>query len=274
MASKVWLITGTSKGFGRVWTQAALERGDKVAATARDISTLSDLVARYGDDVLPLALDVTDQDADNAAVAEAHDHFGQLDVVVNNAGYGLFGSVEEVTPEQARAQIETNLFGALWITQAALPYMREQRAGHIIQISSIGGVNAFPGLGLYHASKWGLEAFSQSLAAEVAGFGIKVTIVEPGGYSTDWAGPSSVQARRMPEYAEMWDQAAKARASRQTSPGDPDATGPAILELVDADEPPLRVFFGSAGLGMTRAEYEKRIETWEQWDALAQRAHG
>jgi NAD(P)-dependent dehydrogenase (short-subunit alcohol dehydrogenase family) len=274
MASKVWFITGTSKGFGRVWTQAALERGDKVAATARDVSTLSDLVGRYGDDLLPLALDVTDQDADYAAVAEAHDHFGQLDVVVNNAGYGLFGTVEEVTPEQARAQIETNLFGALWITQAALPYMREQRAGHIIQISSIGGVNAFPGLGLYHASKWGLEAFSQSLAAEVAGFGIKVTIVEPGGYSTDWAGPSSVQARRMPEYAEMWDQAAKARASRQTSPGDPDATGPAILELVDADEPPLRVFFGSAGLGMTRAEYEKRIETWEQWDALAQRAHG
>jgi len=274
MASKVWFITGTSKGFGRVWTQAALERGDKVAATARDVSTLSDLVGRYGDDLLPLALDVTDQDADHAAVAEAHDHFGQLDVVVNNAGYGLFGAVEEVTPEQARAQIETNLFGALWITQAALPYMREQRAGHIIQISSIGGVNAFPGLGLYHASKWGLEAFSQSLAAEVAGFGIKVTIVEPGGYSTDWAGPSSVQAERMPEYAEMWDQAARARASRQTSPGDPSATGPAMLELVDADEPPLRVFFGSAGLGMTRAEYERRIETWEQWDELAQRAHG
>jgi len=274
MASKVWLITGTSKGFGRVWTEAALQRGDKVAATARDVSTLSDLVARHGDDVLPLALDVTDQDADHAAVAEAHDHFGQLDVVVNNAGYGLFGAVEEVTPEQARAQIETNLFGALWITQAALPYLREQRSGHIIQISSIGGVNAFPGLGLYHASKWGLEAFSQSLAAEVAGFGIKVTIVEPGGYSTDWAGPSSVQAERMPEYAEMWDQAARARASRQTSPGDPSATGPAMLELVDADEPPLRVFFGSAGLGMTRAEYESRIALWEEWDALAQRAQG
>ena len=189
MASKVWFITGTSKGFGRVWAEAALERGDKVAATARDVSTLGDLVARYGDAVLPIALDVTDHDADYAAVAEAHDHFGQLDVVVNNAGYGLFGTIEEVSDEQARAQIETNLFGALWITKAALPYMREQRSGHIIQVSSIGGVNAFPTLGMYHASKWGLEAFSQSLAAEVAGFGIKVTIIEPGGYSTDWAGP-------------------------------------------------------------------------------------
>ena len=231
MASKVWFITGTSKGFGRVWAEAALERGDKVAATARDVSTLGDLVARHGDAVLPIALDVTDHDADDAAVAEAHDHFGQLDVVVNNAGYGLFGTIEEVSDEQAREQIETNLFGALWITKAALPYMREQRSGHIIQVSSIGGVNAFPGLGLYHASKWGLEAFSQSLAAEVASFGIKVTIVEPGGYSTDWAGPSSVQAERLPAYEEMWDQAAKARAARQTAarrsgrhrPGDPRA---------------------------------------------------
>jgi NAD(P)-dependent dehydrogenase (short-subunit alcohol dehydrogenase family) len=274
MASKVWFITGTSKGFGRVWAEAALERGDKVAATARDVSTLDDLVARHGDAVLPIALDVTDRDADHAAVAEAHDHFGQLDVVVNNAGYGLFGTIEEVSDEQAREQIETNLFGALWITRAALPYMREQRSGHIIQVSSIGGVNAFPGLGLYHASKWGLEAFSQSLAAEVARFGIKVTIVEPGGYSTDWAGPSSVRAERLPAYEELWDEDAKARAARRIPPGDPDATGPAILELVDADEPPLRVFFGSAGLGMTRSEYESRIALWEQWDALAQRAQG
>jgi NAD(P)-dependent dehydrogenase (short-subunit alcohol dehydrogenase family) len=274
MASKVWFITGTSKGFGRVWAEAALERGDKVAATARDVSTLSDLVARYGDAVLPIALDVTDHDADYAAVAEAHDHFGQLDVVVNNAGYGLFGTIEEVSDEQARAQIETNLFGALWITKAALPYMREQRSGHIIQVSSIGGVNAFPTLGMYHASKWGLEAFSQSLAGEVAGFGIKVTIVEPGGYSTDWAGPSSVQAQRMPEYEGVWEERMQRFASAAANRGTPEATGPAILELVDAADPPLRVFFGSGGLGMTRAEYEARIALWEEWDALAQRAQG
>jgi NAD(P)-dependent dehydrogenase (short-subunit alcohol dehydrogenase family) len=274
MASKVWFITGTSKGFGRVWAEAALERGDKVATTARDVSTLSDLVARYGDAVLPIALDVTDHDADYAAVAEAHDHFGQLDVVVNNAGYGLFGTIEEVSDEQARAQIETNLFGALWITKAALPYMREQRSGHIIQVSSIGGVNAFPTLGMYHASKWGLEAFSQSLAGEVAGFGIKVTIVEPGGYSTDWAGPSSVQAQRMPEYEGVWEERMQRFASAAANRGTPEATGPAILELVDAADPPLRVFFGSGGLGMTRAEYEARIALWEEWDALAQRAQG
>jgi NAD(P)-dependent dehydrogenase (short-subunit alcohol dehydrogenase family) len=271
---KVWFITGTSKGFGRVWAEAALERGDKVAATARDVSTLSDLVARYGHDVLPIALDVTDMEADQAAVREAHERFGRLDVVINNAGYGLFGTIEEVSPEQARAQIETNLFGALWITKAAVPIMREQGAGHIIQVSSIGGVNAFPGLGMYHASKWALEAFSQSLATEVAGFGVNVTIVEPGGYSTDWSGPSSVRAQRLSAYDEVWAARERAFAARNSSPGDPDATGPAILEVVDADEPPLRIFFGDGGLGMTRAEYENRIAEWEQWDELSRRAQG
>jgi NAD(P)-dependent dehydrogenase (short-subunit alcohol dehydrogenase family) len=271
---KVWFITGTSKGFGRVWAEAALERGDKVAATARDVGTLSDLVARYGDDVLPIALDVTDMQADQAAVRQAHERFGRLDVVINNAGYGLFGTIEEVTREQARAQIETNLFGALWITKAAVPIMREQGSGHIIQVSSIGGVNAFPGLGMYHASKWALEAFSQSLATEVAGFGVKVTIVEPGGYSTDWSGPSSVRAQRLPAYEEVWEARDRAFAARNSSPGDPDATGPAILEVVDADEPPLRIFFGDGGLGMTRTEYEHRIAEWEQWDELSRRAQG
>jgi NAD(P)-dependent dehydrogenase (short-subunit alcohol dehydrogenase family) len=274
MTPKVWFITGTSKGFGRVWAEAALERGDKVAATARDTSTLDDLVERFGDSVLPITLDVTDRDADVAAVQQAHERFGRLDVVINNAGYGLFGTIEEVSDEQARAQIETNVFGPLWITKAALPILREQDSGHIIQVSSIGGVNAFAGLGMYHASKWALEAFSQSLSLEVAEFGIHVTIVEPGGYSTDWAGPSSVQADRMPVYEALWEETAKARAARQATPGDPDATGPAILEIVDAENPPLRIFFGEAGLGMTRAEYEKRIATWEQWDAVSQRAHG
>jgi NAD(P)-dependent dehydrogenase (short-subunit alcohol dehydrogenase family) len=274
MTPKVWFITGTSKGFGRVWAEAALERGDRVAATARDTTTLDDLVERFGDSVLPIALDVTDRDADVAAVARAHERFGRLDVVVNNAGYGLFGTIEEVSDEQARAQIETNLFGALWVTKAALPILREQGSGHIIQVSSIGGVNAFAGLGMYHASKWALEAFSQSLAQEVAGFGIHVTLIEPGGYSTDWAGPSSVQADRMPAYEALWEETTKARAARQSTPGDPDATGPAILELVDAENPPLRIFFGEAGLAMTRAEYERRIATWEEWDALSQRAHG
>src|SRR5690348_9981392 len=198
--SKFWLITGTSKGFGRVWAEAALERGDRVVATARNADTLTPLVETYGDLVLPLALDVTDKAAIDAAVKQAHEHFDRLDVVVNNAGYGLFGTIEEVTEEQARAQVETNLFGPLWVTKAVLPILREQGAGHIIQVSTIGGINAFPGIGMYHASKWGLEGFTQSLAAEVKDFGIKVTLIEPAGFSTDWRGPSAVVADPMPEY--------------------------------------------------------------------------
>lgn len=272
--SKVWFITGTSKGFGRIWAEAALERGDRVVATARKAATLADLVDRYGDNVLALQLDVTDKAAVDATVKRAHAHFGRLDVIVNNAGYGLFGMVEEVSEEQARAQLETNLFGALWVTQAALPILREQGAGHIIQVSSIGGVNAFPMVGLYHASKWGLEGFSQSLAQEVAGFGIKVTLVEPTGFSTDWSGPSSAQAEQNPAYAEYREQVQAARKQRLGTPGDPNATGPAILEVVDADEPPLRVFFGVGLLDQIKAEYGKRIETWEQWDDVAVAAHG
>jgi NAD(P)-dependent dehydrogenase (short-subunit alcohol dehydrogenase family) len=272
MTEKVWFITGSSKGFGRVWAEAALARGDKVAATARDPKTLQPLVERFGDQVAALALDVTDKAAVAAAIAAAHSKFGRLDVVINNAGYGLFGTIEEVSEAQARAQIETNLFGALWVTQAALPIMRAQGSGHIIQVSSIGGVNAFPTVGLYHASKWGLEGFSQSLAAEVAPFGIKVTIVEPGGYATEWGGASAKRAATIPAY----DGARATIASfRSTStPGDPQATGPAMLKIVDSKQPPLRIFFGSGGLPMTRAEYQRRLETWEKWNEVSVEAQG
>jgi len=198
MAAKIWFITGTSRGFGREWAIAALDRGDQVAATARDLRSLDDLVAKYGAAVLPVELDVTDRAADLAAVRQAHQHFGRLDVVVNNAGYGQFGMVEEISEEEIRAQLETNVLGALWITQAALPYLREQGSGHIIQVSSIGGISAFPRTGAYHASKWALEGLSQSLAQEVAGFGIKVTLIEPGGFATDWAGPSAKNAAQLP----------------------------------------------------------------------------
>ena len=270
--SRVWFITGTSKGFGRIWAEAALERGDRVAATARDAGTLEALVESYGERVLAIELDVTDKPAVDAAVARAHDHFGRLDVVVNNAGYGLFGTIEEVSEEQARAQLETNVFGALWVTKAALPYLREQGSGHLIQVSSIGGVQAFPGIGLYHASKWALEGFSQSLAAEVAPFGIAVTLVEPIGYTTDWSGPSAVQAEQMPEYDPIRE--ARSKSAARGRRGDPQATGPAILELVDAEQPPLRAFFGEWPLEMIRAEYESRLANWERWDELAKRAHG
>ena len=269
---KVWFITGCSKGFGRIWAEAALERGDKVAATARDASTLAALTERYGESVLTIALDVQDHDADFAAVQKAHEQFGRLDVVVNNAGYGLFGAVEEVSEAAARDQIETNLFGALWVTQAALPIMREQGSGHIIQVSSIGGVTAFPEVGLYHASKWGLEAFSQSLSQEVAGFGIHVTLVEPQGYSTDWSGPSSIHATEMDVYEPMREGRRKQVGGRKR--GDPEATGAAILKLVDAEKPPLRCFFGATAFDIVRPDYESRIAGWEEWDWLAKEAHG
>jgi NAD(P)-dependent dehydrogenase (short-subunit alcohol dehydrogenase family) len=201
--SKIWFITGSSRGFGREWATAALDRGDRVAATARDASTLDDLVARYGDAILPLTLDVTDRDAVFRTVAQAHDHFGRLDVVVNNAGYGQFGFIEEISEKEARDQFDTNVFGALWVVQAVLPFLRDQGSGHLLQVSSIGGVTAYPNIGIYNASKWALEAISQSLSQEVASLGIKVTLLEPALYSTDWGGPSAKHAAAIGAYDEI-----------------------------------------------------------------------
>jgi NAD(P)-dependent dehydrogenase (short-subunit alcohol dehydrogenase family) len=271
--SKTWFITGSSRGFGREWAIAALERGDRVAATARDAGSLDDLVAAHGDAVLALSLDVTDRDGVFEAVRQAHEHFRRLDVVVNNAGYGQFGMVEELSEDEARDQIETNLFGALWVTQAALPYLREQGSGHFLQVSSIGGISAFPGIGIYNASKWALEGISQSLAQEVAGFGINVTLIEPGGYATDWGGSSARHAAERPEYAEVRDQAARSRARRTGRPGDPLATRDAVLKIVDAENPPLRIFLGDGPLSLATADYESRLETWREWEPVSVAAH-
>jgi NAD(P)-dependent dehydrogenase (short-subunit alcohol dehydrogenase family) len=273
MALKTWFITGTSRGFGREWAIAALDRGDKVAATARDSSTLEELVVKYGDAILPIQLDVTDRDAGFAAVKRAHEHFGRLDVIVNNAGYGQFGMVEEISEAEIRAQLETNVLGALWITQAALPYLREQGSGHILQVSSIGGISAFRSTGAYHASKWALEGLSQSLAQEVAGFGVKVTLIEPAGYSTDWSGSSAKHATELPAYEPVRQEAAQSRAKR-FSPGDPAATRDAVLKLVDAQDPPLRMFLGEAPLGIATADYESRLATWREWQPVAAAAQG
>ena len=270
--SKVWFITGTSRGFGREWALAALERGDRVAGTARDLATLDELVKQYPETFLPLELDVTDRDADFAAVRRAAERFGRLDVVVNNAGYGHFGMIEELTEDEIRAQLETNVFGALWVTQAALPILREQGSGHILQVSSIGGISAFPGIGAYHASKWALEGFSQALAQEVARFGIHVTLIEPGGFSTDWAGPSAKRSAELPAYAEAWaaDRARRVSMSR----GNPATTSTAIFTVVDAQEPPLRIFLGRTPLQTAEADYASRLTTWREWQDVAVAAHG
>ncbi|MCY7337934.1 MAG: SDR family oxidoreductase [Chamaesiphon sp.] len=269
---KTWFITGTSRGFGREWTQAALERGDRVAATARHLDSLNDLVERFGDRILPLTLDVNDRAADFAAVKAAHEHFGRLDVIVNNAGYGLFGAIEEVSEAQARAQIETNLFGALWVTQAALPYLREQGSGHIIQVSSIGGVGAFPLIGMYNASKWGLEGFSEALSQEVEPFGIKVTLIEPGGFDTDWSGSSAIHAEQISDYDSLRN--AQKKRPGSTKSGDPAASSAAILKLVDAEHPPLRLLFGEFATQFAPELYEQRLKVWAEWEDVARAADG
>ena len=263
---KTWFITGTSRGFGRQWAEAALDRGDRVAATARDLSSIAPLVAQHGERVLPLQLDVTDRAACYAAVATAHQEFGSIDVVINNAGYGHFGMVEELDEAEARRQIDTNLFGPLWITQATLPFLREQHHGHIVQVSSVAGVFSLPDTGIYTASKWALEGLTQSLAMEVAAFGIHVTLVEPAGYDTDWAGSSSARSDKLAAYDEF-------RANPPIAPSakraDPTATRSAILQLVDAEKPPLRLFLGAAPLPLMQREYAARLAKWEQWNEVS-----
>ncbi len=269
---KTWFITGTSRGFGRDWTTAALKRGDRVAATARDTDTLDDLVQQYGEAILPIKLDVDDRAADFAAIKQAYDKFGVLDVIVNNAGYGQFGAAEELSEQEMRAQIETNFFGPVWITQAALPYLREQRHGHILQVSSIGGVAAFPGVSAYHASKWALEGFSEALSQEVASFGIHVTIIEPSGFSTDWGGSSSKHSAETPPYDEMRKKLNEAFGGMKL--GDPAASGEAILKVVDSKNPPLRLFLGEFGTQFLPQVYAERLKTWDEWKDVSIAADG
>jgi NAD(P)-dependent dehydrogenase (short-subunit alcohol dehydrogenase family) len=268
--AKIWFITGVSRGFGRLWAEAALERGDSVAATARDVKSLQPLVEKYGEHILPIALDVTDRAADFAAVKAAHAKFGRLDIVINNAGYGQFGAVEELNETEVRAQLETNVFGALWITQAAIPLLRAQHSGHIIQVSSIGGIAAFANVGIYHASKWALEGFSEAASIELAPFGVFVTLVEPAGFSTDWGGASAKHATPNPAY----DAARAARAERMKAnpQGDPEGSVKAILKLVDQKEPPLRLLLGSAAVRIANQTYAKRLETWKAWEDVSNAA--
>jgi NAD(P)-dependent dehydrogenase (short-subunit alcohol dehydrogenase family) len=274
--SKTWFITGASRGFGKEFAHAALGRGDKVAATARKTADLNDLVREFGAAVLPLQLDVTDRASAFAAVEATTGQFGGLDVVVNNAGYGLFGMVEELTEQQLRDQLEVNLFGVFHVTQAVLPVLRAQGSGHIIQISTVGGIAAFPTLGGYHASKWALEGLTESLAQEVAGFDIKVTLIEPGGYGTDWAGSSAAHADHIDAYQPVRD-AVNEQMAEHTTPemiGEPVAAGRALLSVVDAETAPLRVLFGLAPTVIVPPLYQRRLDEWEQWKAVSLAANG
>lgn len=263
--TKAWFITGAARGFGREIVLAALRRGDKVAATVRREGELDEVAAEFGDTLLVHRLDVTDRAAVFDAVDKTAETFGRIDVVVNNAGYGLFGAVEEVSIEQARHQLEVNLFGPLSVVQAALPVLRAQGSGHIIQISSIGGVVAYPMLGLYHASKWALEGLTEALSQEVGGFGITTTLIEPGGYATDWGGSSAVNASQLPAYQEIHD--ARAAAAADTDPaafGSPAALARGVLEVVDEAQPPARALLGAHITDIALSAYRDRMATWEQ----------
>jgi len=219
---------------------------------------------------MPITLDVTDREAVFAAVTYAARTLGSLDVVVNNAGYGLFGMVEETTEQQAREQMETNFFGALWVTQAVLPVLRSQGSGHILQVSSIGGIGAFPALGIYNASKWALEGLSEALAAELAPLGPKVTIVEPGPFGTDWSGDSAVHTTPIEAYDPV-RQARRSGAAART-PAAPSLTAKVILQLVDAEHPPLRLFVGAYPYPVAEKLYRDRLATWDEWRWLAEQA--
>ncbi|GIF48787.1 NADP-dependent 3-hydroxy acid dehydrogenase YdfG [Asanoa ferruginea] len=268
-----WFLTGASRGLGAHWAEAILERGDNLAATARDAAALKPLTDRFGDRVLALGLDVTDRAAVNAAVDEVEQRFGGIDLLVNNAGHMLHGAVEEVSTDQARAQMDVNYFGPLWTTQAVLPGMRRRRSGRIMQVSSIGGLVAYPALGIYQASKWALEAMSQALAAEVAAFGIHVTLIEPIMFPTGLAA-ASPQTTPDPAYAHAREALYASAASSGFVPGDPAATAQAILALADTPNPPLRVLFGVNGFDALRTEYAGRLAGLEKWHHISRLAQG
>ena len=221
--------------------------------------------------MLPLQLDVNDRDADFAAVQQAAEHFGQLDVVINNAGFGHFGMIEELSESDLREQLETNLFGAMWVTQAALPIMREQGSGHIIQVSSIGGISAFPNVGAYHASKWALEGFRQSLSQEVEQFGIHVTLVEPGGYSTDWSGSSAKRSEPIAAYDELRNKP-RASAVRAGRPARHPGRHPQGRRRHAAAAAGL--LRQAAARAIATEDYEGRLKTWNEWQDVALEAHG
>ncbi|HEY8957005.1 SDR family NAD(P)-dependent oxidoreductase [Chitinophaga sp.] len=272
--SKIILITGASKGFGKLWAEAFLKQGDKVIATARDTSALNDLVTAYGDHILPLKLDVNNREEVFAAIGQARQHFGRIDVLINNAGYGLFGTTEETTEAQARLQMETNFFGSLWVVQAVLPVFRQQKSGHLIQVSSFLGLTTLPLLGLYNASKFAVEGLIETVDSEVAHLGIKTTLIEPNGYATDWAGASATQTNAdIEDYAPV--RAAFAKSGENPDIwGVPAATVAPLLQIVQSANPPKRLLFGKIAYHGIQQVYTQRLKEIEEWKEVSIAAHG
>lgn len=272
-SGKIWFITGSSRGFGRVWTEAALKRGDKVAATARNVESISDFKEKYGDNVLILELDVTNPVQVKSAVEQAHKNFGRLDIVLNNAGYSLVGTIEEASANDVKAMYETNIFGPLAVIQAALPLLRQQGGGHILGTSSNLGHVVLPVIGYYASSKWAFEAIHESLAKEVEAFGIKVTIIEPGAYATEFGSQDSLKfSDTLDIYADF--KAGFFNQLKDFEKGDPEATPDALFKVVDSENPPLRFLLGSNNLSWVRAAYEERLAEWEAWESVSNSAQG
>ncbi len=268
--SSRWFITGSSRGLGRALAEAVLQAGHSLVATARDPAQLADLAERYGDAVRTVPLDVTDEAAAQRAVQSAAEAFGGIDVLVNNAGYGNVDSVEDTPLADFRRQIETNLFGTIIMTKAVIPLMRAQRSGHLVQLSSVGGRIGAPGRAPYSAAKWGVEGFSESLALEMALIGVHVTIVEPGGFRTDFAGASTELREGRAEYdAVVGATARRQRVYDGRQPGDPARAAQAILSLAALPQPPLRIALGSDAADAIEAADTRRLEELRRWRALS-----
>ncbi|MFD0412271.1 SDR family NAD(P)-dependent oxidoreductase [Streptomyces sp. NPDC127108] len=269
--SKSWLITGSSRGLGRAVAEAVLEAGDNLVATARRTATLDDLVEKYGDRVHLVTLDVTDAEAARRAVQAAVDAFGRLDVVVNNAGYADMAAIEDMSDQAFRDQIEANLFGVVNVSRAALPVLRAQGSGHIIQVSSVGGRVGVPGLGAYQAAKWAVGGFSEVLAQEVAPLGIKVTVVEPGGMRTEWAGASmATPPVSAPYEAVVGGAVGMIRGAHGQQPGDPDRISQVLLDLTETDQPPLRLLLGKDAVTVAGRMAERLADQDAAWRAVSE----
>jgi NAD(P)-dependent dehydrogenase (short-subunit alcohol dehydrogenase family) len=263
---KVWFITGSSRGLGRSLTAAVLAKGDLVAATARNPAQLNEFAAQYGDRILPLQLDVTDYQQVRTAVETAVARFGRIDVLVNNAGFGIVGAAEGFTDEQVRSQFETNLCAPVEITRTVLPYMRKQRSGRILQVSSVGGRVTSIGLSIYQSAKWGLSGFSEALAKEVAPLGIKVTSIEPGGFRTNWGGDSMTYAPAVDGYESTVGQRMELHQSKQFAPkGNPDKAARVLLELADHPEPPVHLILGSDAASLLKQVDADRQKEFDKW---------
>lgn len=269
--TKVWFITGSARGLGRSITQAALAAGYQVAATARNPEQLKEFTEKFPDQILPLPLDVTSKEQIQQAVAQTIARFGRIDVLVNNAGFGITGAAEAFTDEQVRSQLETNLYGPIEITRAVLPHMRQQRSGRILQISSIGGRIGTPGLSIYQAAKFGLSGFAESLSREVLPLGIHVTCVEPGGFRTDWANASMSYAPVVEGYEGTVGFVTKFLKGGNFVPmGDPDKAAKAIVNLSEHAEPPVHLVLGSEASAMLQQASEMRKAEFEKWLSVSQ----